>query len=118
MADKLKERLQHTLLSILLSIGLVMPLCGALDESLLSLHLLYFIAGVILVFELASLHRITAWSAVVLAAGGAGLWIFTGNGARILSDAGIAVSPQIRTGDREIPFRSAERAEGSRGEGL
>ena len=111
MADKLKERLQHTLLSILLSVGLVMPLCGALDESLLSLHLLYFIAGVILVFELASLHRISAWSAVVLAAGGAGLWIFTGNGARILSDAGIAVSLRMQGIMTAVPLTAGPVSE-------
>ena len=60
MADKLKERLRHMLLAILLSAGLVMPLCGALDKSLLSLQLLYVTGGVILLFELVSLHRISA----------------------------------------------------------
>ena len=40
MAEKLKERAGHALLAMLLSVGLVMPLCGALDESLLSLRLI------------------------------------------------------------------------------
>ena len=111
MADKLKERLRHALLSILLSVGLVMPLCGALDESLLSLQLLYFIAGVILVFELASLHRISAWSAVILAAGGVGLWIFTGNGARILSDAGIAISLRMQGIMTAVPLAAGPVSE-------
>ncbi len=96
MADKLKERLRHTLLAILLSVGLVMPLSGALDASLLSICLLYVIAGVILLFELAALHRVSAFIAVVLAAAGAALWLFTGNGARMLSDAGTAISLRMQ----------------------
>ncbi len=40
MAEKLKERLRHALPAFLLSAGLAVPLCGALDRTLISLRLL------------------------------------------------------------------------------
>ena len=43
--EKLKERLRHALLAFLLSVGLSMPLCGALDETLISPRILVMIAG-------------------------------------------------------------------------
>ena len=61
MAEKAKERLQHALLALLLSAGLVMTLCGTLDETLLSPLPLMVAAGVILIFEISALNKITAW---------------------------------------------------------
>ena len=104
MADRLRQRLRHAVLAALLSVGLVMPLCGALDESLMSPRVLYVIAGVILLFEAAALHRISAWIACFLALGGATVWILGGNGARLLSDAGIAVSLRLKGIRTAIPL--------------
>ena len=108
MAEKLKVRLQHALMTFLLSAGLSIPLCGALDNTLISFRLLYIIAGIILLFELASLHRITAWSAIFAAAAGAAVWIFAGNGARILSDAGIAITLRTRGIRTAIPLAAQQ----------
>ena len=104
MAEKLKERAGHALLAMLLSVGLVMPLCGALDESLLSLRLIAVCAGVILAFEAVSLHRIAAWAAAALAAAGAAAWILAGDGMTVLSDAGLAVRLRMRGITTAVPL--------------
>ena len=104
MADRIKERLRHALMALLLSVGLVMPLCGAMDGSLLSPRLLAVIAGVILAFELAALHRISAWTAAGIAAAGAALWIFAWNGFETISDAGLAISLRLRGIRTAIPL--------------
>ncbi len=104
MAEKMKERVRHAVLAFLLSAGLVIPLCGAMDRTLISFRLAVFIAGVILLFELVSLHRVAAWTAVVLSAAGAAVWIFTGNGAQVLSDAGIAVGLRLKGIRTAIPL--------------
>ena len=106
MKQKITERLEHALMAFLLSAGLVMPLCGAMEETLVSPWVIGVISAVILLFELVSLHRISAWAAFILLAGGALLWILTGNGARILSDYGIAAGLRIRGLRTAIPLIS------------
>ena len=97
MGEKLKERLQHALVALLLSAGLVMPLCGALDVSLIQSPLpLIVAAAAVLVFEAASLHRAAAWGTALTAAGAAAFWIFAGNGARTVSDVMLAVSLRMK----------------------
>ena len=108
MAEKLKERLRHALPAFLLSAGLAVPLCGTLDRSLISFRILYTIAGVILAFELVSLHRATAWGAFLAAAAGAALWIFTGNGAQTLSDAGIAITLRVKGIRTAVPLAAEQ----------
>ena len=104
MAEKAHERLQHAVLALLLSAGLAIPLAGALDESLISLRMLYIIGGTVLAFELVSFHRISVWSAAVLAAAGIAAWVFAGDGARMLSDAGIAVGLRIKGIRTAVPL--------------
>lgn len=104
MAEKLKERLRHAILALLLSVGLSMSLAGSLDESLISLRMLYVIGGVILLFELASMHKVSAWAAVFIAAAGIAAWIFTANGAQVLSDAGIAISLRLKGISTAVPL--------------
>ncbi len=96
MADKLKDRAKHALLALLLSAGLVMPLCGILDASLLSLRLIFICTGVIAAFETVSMHRISAWAAAALTAAGALIWILVMGGMSVLSDAGLAVGLRIQ----------------------
>ena len=91
MADKLKDRAKHALLALLLSAGLVLPLCGILDASLLSFRLIFICTGVIAAFETVSMHRIFAWAAAVLTAAGALIWILVMGGMSVLSDTGLAV---------------------------
>ncbi len=104
MADRLKERLRHAVISLLLSAGLVMPLCGALDTSLISPLPFLVIVGVILTFEAASMHRAAAWGAALAAAGTAAVWVFTAGGAMMLSDAGLAISLRLRGLTTAVPL--------------
>lgn len=106
MAEGIKGRVTHALLALLLAVGLSMTLAGSLDESLISPFMLYIIIGIVVVFELASLHRISAWACASAAAAGIALWIFAGNGAQVLSDAGIAVSLRLKGIRTAVPLAS------------
>lgn len=108
MAEKWKERIRHAVLALLLSVGLSMALAGSLDETLISPRMLYVIAAAVVVFELASLHRISAWAGVFAAAAGLIFWIFAGNGAQILSDAGIAVSLRMKGIHTAVPLAAEQ----------
>ena len=102
--EKLKERLRHALLAFMLSVGLAMPLCGALDETLISSRIPVIIAGIILLFELAALNKATAFTGFLIAAGGCAAWIFGGDGARILSDAGLAIGLRLKGIRMAVPL--------------
>ena len=104
MAEKLRERIRHLVPAFLLSAGLALPFAGSLDETLVSPRMLYIIAGVLLLFEAASLHRAAAWAAAITAAAGAAVWLTAGNGAQALSDAGIAVSLRLKGLRTAIPL--------------
>ena len=52
MTDRLRERLRHAVVTLLLSVGLVMPLCGALDPSLLSIRMAAFVFVIVFVFTI------------------------------------------------------------------
>lgn len=104
MADKAKERIRHALLALMLSVGLSMALAGSLDETLVSPRMLIVIIGIILAFELASMHRMTAWAGLFIAAAGIAGWVFAGNGAQVLSDAGIAVSLRLKGIRTAVPL--------------
>ena len=58
MNEKLRVRLTHALLSILLAAGLLLPLLGIMEPSFLSPSLLLWCAGIILLFELACVNRV------------------------------------------------------------
>jgi len=104
VADKVKERIRHALLALMLSVGLSMALAGSLDETLVSPRMLIVIIGIILAFELASMHRMTAWAGLCIAAAGIAGWVFAGNGAQVLSDAGIAVSLRLKGIRTAVPL--------------
>ena len=108
MASLMKDRARHLVLALLLSIGLTMPLAGSLDEVLCSPRTLAVIGAVCLVFELASLHRAAAWGAVLAAAAGTAIWIFSMNGARTLSDTGIAISLRMQGILTAVPLAAGE----------
>lgn len=102
--EVLKERIRHALMALLLSVGLTMPLAGALDESLISPRILIVIAGTVFLFETVSLHRAAAWTAAFAAAAGALIWIFRGGGAQTISDAGIAISLRLQGVRTAVPL--------------
>ena len=61
MSETIISRLKHALLSVLMAVGLLLPFLGILEPSFLSPSLLFWIAGVVFLFELASFNRITAF---------------------------------------------------------
>ena len=63
MSESLRPRLVHALLSLLLSVGLLLPLLGILDPALPSPVLILWISVIILLFELASLKRVISFAA-------------------------------------------------------
>lgn len=108
MAGKAAERLKHAVLALLLSVGLAFPLCGSLDTTLISPGLFIWIFGTVLLFELASLHRVAAWTAAAGTAAGLTAWIFGGDGARLLSDAVLAIGLRIRGISVAVPLAAQE----------
>ena len=66
MSEAVKVRLTHALLSMLLAAGLLLPLLGIMEPSFLSPSLLLWCAGIVVIFELASLSRIGAVITAVL----------------------------------------------------
>ena len=56
MSETVRSRLVHALLSMLLAVGLLLPLLGILDTSLVSPLILLPVAVVILFFELSSVQ--------------------------------------------------------------
>ena len=56
MNGQVRDRLIHALLALMLSVGLLMPLLGILDPSLMSTDVLLWVAGLIIVLELLSLR--------------------------------------------------------------
>ena len=104
MTELIRQRLQHALPAFLLSVGLAMPLCGALDKTIVSPRLILFIAGTILAFELASLHRMTAWTAFFLSAAALTVWICAGNGRQVLFDAAAAAGLRMKGLQTAVPL--------------
>ena len=91
MSEAVKARLTHALLSMLLAAGILLPLLGIMDPSFLSPAVLAWCAGVILVFELASVKRaasiVTACAALIALA----VWLFALDGLLVVSDFVLAV---------------------------
>ena len=87
MSDSLRPRLIHAFLSLLLSVGLLLPLLGILDPALPSPVLIIWIALIILLFELASLKRIISFAAAGAALVLLLFWLFAMGGMLTVSDA-------------------------------
>ena len=111
MKEKIPERLRHALMAFLLSFGIVMPLLGVLDESLLSAGVIPLMIGIIILFEAVSLHRIAAATAGCVVLIGLGAWILGGDGGRMLSDTGLAVSLRMKGIRTAIPLAGQSAAE-------
>ena len=91
MSDSLRPRLIHAFLSLLLSVGLLLPLLGILDPALPSPVLIIWIALIILLFELASLKRIISFAAAGAALVLLLFWLFAMGGMLTVSDAAMAI---------------------------
>ena len=91
MSETVRSRLVHALLSMLLAVGLLLPLLGILDTSLVSPLILLPVAVVILFFELSSINRITRLASFGVAAVLLLLWLFAMGGMLTVSDVVMAV---------------------------
>lgn len=100
----IRERIRHCVPALLLAVGLSVPLCGSMDRSLVSPLIFFVIAGVVFFYEAASVHKIAAWTAAAGTVLGLTVWILAGGGARILSDAGIAVTLRMRGMMTAVPL--------------
>lgn len=92
MSESSRFRLTHAFLSMLLAAGLLLPLMGILEPSFLSPSLLIWCAGIIVLFELVSLSRV---SAIVSASAGVILlliWLLAMDGLLTVSDVALAVA--------------------------
>ena len=91
MTESLRPRLVHALLSLLLSVGLLLPLLGILDPALPSPVLILWISVIILLFELASLKRVISFAAAGAAFILLLFWLFAMGGMLTVSDAAMAI---------------------------
>ena len=91
MSEAVKVRLTHALLSMLLAAGLLLPLLGIMEPSFLSPTVLLWCAGIVLLFELASVNRITAFISAGAALAALALWLFALDGLLVISDFVLAV---------------------------
>lgn len=91
MSEAVKARLTHALLSMLLAAGILLPLLGIMDPSFLSPVVLIWCAGVVLLFELASLHRTASIAAACAALISLAFWLFALDGLLVVSDVVLAV---------------------------
>lgn len=91
MSETVRSRLVHALLSMLLAVGLLLPLLGILDSALVSPLVLLPVAVFILIFELSSINRITRLAAAGASAVLLLLWLFAMGGMLTVSDVVMAV---------------------------
>lgn len=92
MNETLRIRLTHALLSILLAAGLLMPFLGILEPSFLSPSLLLWCTGIVVLFELASVSRISAITSAVVCLLALLVWLFAMSGLIVISDVVLAVA--------------------------
>ena len=95
MSETVRKRLIHALLSLLLSVGLLMPLLGILHPSFLSPAVLPVIAVVILVFECLAISRVTALVGSGVCIAGLLVWLFGFGGLLTVSDTVVAVALRL-----------------------
>ena len=91
MNEAVKVRLTHALLSMLLAAGILLPLLGIMDPSFLSPAVLLWCAGIILLFELASVKQIVSIAAACAALIALAFWLFALDGLLVVSDVILAI---------------------------
>ena len=106
MKKRVPAHLIHALLSILLAVGLTMPLLGVLLPSTPDPRVFLLIASVVLLFEIASLHRISALSVGVLSLLALLFWLFGAGGTVIMSDVLLAMNLRISGITTALPLVS------------
>ena len=104
MAENIKSRLVHAFLSFCLSAGLLMPLLGILDASLMSLSLLLWVAGLILVLELLSLNRVVAYVSAGVIPLAVGIFLYATGRLTVFADVILATGLRFRGIETALPL--------------
>ena len=91
MSESVRMRLIHALLSSLMAFGLLIPLLGILDSSLITPVLIFPVVGIILVFELISASRTAVFVTIGVSFILVLIWILAMGGLLIVSDVALAV---------------------------
>ena len=92
MNEKLRGKLTHLTLALLLACGLLMPVLRVLLPDVSPARPLLIAAGVCLLLEAASLHRFSALGAAVALPLAALVWLFSPGSMTRLSDTLIALT--------------------------
>lgn len=104
MPEKLKTRLTHAVLALLLAAGALLPLLAVLDASFLSPAPLIYVGAVVLLFELAAATRLTARIAAVLVPAALAAWLFLFGGLRVVSDVMTALTLRFSGRETALPL--------------
>ena len=107
MNGQVRDRLIHVLLALLLSVGLLMPLLGILDPSLMSTEVLLWVAVLIVILELLNLRPVFAVIFAVIAAIGLTVWLVSTNQANYIEDVFHAVSLRFMGIDTSLAMVSS-----------
>ena len=106
MKEKLIHHAMHAILALFLSVGFAMPLLGVMNEGFVTPAIIPSIAGMILILEIVSLHRISFAAALVAGVAGAMAWVFSPTGSLVFSDILIALTLRMQGIDSALPLVS------------
>ena len=95
MQETVRTRLAHALLSVLLSAGLVFPVLGILEPSFIRPAVIVPVLVTVMLFELASLKRVTAIASAAACCAGVLFWLTAAGGMITVSDVARAVSLRV-----------------------
>lgn len=95
MQETVRTRLAHALLSVLLSAGLVFPVLGILESSFIRPAVIVPVLVTVVLFELASLKRVTAIASAAACCAGVLFWLTAAGGMITVSDVARAVSLRV-----------------------
>ena len=104
MNEKLRGKLTHLTLALLLACGLLMPVLRVLLPDVSPARPLLIAAGVCLLLEAASLHRFSALGAAVALPLAALVWLFSPGSMTRLSDTLIALTLRLQGQQAALPL--------------
>ena len=104
MREKIRERLSHGFMTLLMAVGLTMPVLGMLDPALICPRAFICLVLTVLVFEALALHKAAALCGAGAFLAGAGIWLTAGNGMQAVTDAMLAMSLRLRGIRTAVPL--------------
>ena len=104
MNEKLRGKLTHLALALLLACGILMPVLRVLLPDVSPARPLLIAAGVCLLLEVCSLHRFASLGAAVILPLAALLWLFSPGSLPRLSDTLIALTLRLQGQEAALPL--------------